>query len=163
MMEDQRGRPGGGSPDVVPERMRSGRGHIPVRTAVDAKLMERTGLDELSLRRLRKEFLVRSGKLTYLDRRALAEGGAAPRLQFMISVVNDLWTEERWNAWLQYLEHTQKDVDEMCRGDYPISPYLTRVFSALFGIKTDFLQVGASPTVDRVGASIDIWPLTGIR
>jgi len=120
-------------------------------------------MDEFSLHRARKEFAIRSQKLTYAEKRAMYEGGTCPRFRFMISVLRDVWTEERWNEWLRYLEHTQQDVDEMCRGEYPISPYLIRVFSALFGIKVDFLLLGSAPSVDKVGANIDVWPLTNIR
>lgn len=135
----------------------------PVRTAVDAKLMERTGIDELSLRRVRKEFLNRIQRLTYLEKRSLAESGTYPRFRLMINALTDLWSEECWAGWLRYLEHTQQDIDEMCRGEYPISPYIIRVFSALFGIKVDFLLLGTSPAVDRIGASIDIWPMQDAR
>lgn len=130
---------------------------------MDTKLMERTGLDEFTLRRLRKEFMVRCNRLPYAEKRALAEGGTCPRFAFMNAVLRDLWTAERWTAWLRYLEHSQQDVDEMCRGDYPISPYMIRVYSALFGIKVDFLLLGTTPCVDKVGANIDVWPMTGIR
>jgi hypothetical protein len=125
--------------------------------------MEKTGLDEFSLRRLRKEFITTCSKLSYAEKRALAEGGTIPRFRLMITTMGNLWSEERWEAWLRYLEHSQQDVDEMCAGEYPISPYLIRVFSALFGIKVDFLLLGSTPCADRMGANIDVWPLTGIR
>jgi hypothetical protein len=125
--------------------------------------MERTGIDELSLRRVRKEFLARIQKLTYLEKRALAEGGTYPRFSSMVNVLTDDWSEGCWSAWLRYLEHTQQDIDEMCRGEYPISPYIIRVFSALFGIKVDYLLLGTSPAVDKVGASIDVWPMQDAR
>lgn len=146
---------------VLPSRIRSGQAVHPTRTAVDEKLMERTGIDEFTLRRLRKEFMTKCARLTYADKRALAEGGTCPRLRYMISVMRDLWDDTRWNVWLRYLEHSQQDVDEMCRGEYPISPYLIRVFSALFGIKVDFLLLGNPPAVDKVGANIDVWPMAG--
>lgn len=148
---------------MLPQQKRSGSLAHATRTAVDAKLMERTGLDEFTLRRLRREFMVRCTQLTYADKRALAEGGTCPRFRFMISVMRNLWDGERWEGWLAYLEHSQQDIDEMCRGEYPISPYLIRVFSALFGIKVEFLLLGTSPCVDRVGANIDVWPMTGAR
>jgi hypothetical protein len=133
------------------------------RTAVDAKLMERTGLDEFTLRRTRKEFMRRCDRLTYADKRALAEGGTCPRFRFMINLLRESWAAVQWNDWLRYLEHSEQDVEEMCRGEYPISPYLIRVFSALFGIKVDFLLLGTTPSVDRIGANIDVWPYAGIR
>lgn len=149
---------------MLPQRIGSNRSTShPTRTAVDAKLMERTGLDEFTLRRVRKEFLTRCGKMTYADKRALAEGGTVPRFRLMISVLQDSWDRERWNAWLRFLEHTDQDIDEMGRGEYPISPYLIRVFSALFGIKVDYLLLGNAPSVDKVGANIDVWPLSGAR
>lgn len=144
-------------------RMLSGRVPSPTRTAVDSKLMERTGLDEFSLRRLRKEFLLTFERMAFAEKKALAEGGTCPRFQVMIGVMRQLWSADRWDSWLEYMEHSQKDVDEMCRGEYPISPYLIRVFSALFGIKVDYLLLGSTPTVDKVGANIDAWPLTGTR
>ena len=135
----------------------------PTRTAVDAKLMERTGLDEFTLRRVRRDFMRRVTKLTYADKRALTEGGTCPRFRLMITVLKESWDESSQTAWLRYLEHSEQDIEEMCRGEYPISPYLIRVFSALFGIKVDFLLLGSTPSVDKVGANIDVWPLTGIR
>jgi hypothetical protein len=125
--------------------------------------MERTGIDEFTLRRLRKEFMFTFNRMTYADKRALAEGGTCPRFTVMISVMRGLWNAERWSAWLKYMEHSQRDVDEMCRGEYPISPYLVRVFSALFGIKVDYLLLGSTPAVDKVGANIEVWPLTGAK
>ncbi len=125
--------------------------------------MERTGLDEFTLRRLRKEFMLRMGRTAYPERRALAEGGTIPRFAFMVRVMRELWSGEHWQAWLRYLEHSEQDVEEMCRGEYPISPWLIRVFSALFGIKVDFLLIGTPPCVDRIGANIDVWPMTGMR
>jgi len=148
---------------VLPNRMQSGRASHPTRTAVDVKLMERTGLDEFSLRRLRKEFVNRFGRMAYTEKRSLADGGTCPRFTLMIDVLRSLWSNARWEAWLQYLEHSQRDIDEMCRGEYPISPYLIRVFSALFGIKVDFLLLGTTPSVDKTGANIDAWPMTGTR
>lgn len=148
---------------MLPQHHGSNRGVHATRTAVDAKLMERTGLDEFTLRRVRKEFMGRCGKMTYADKRALAEGGTVPRFRIMIAVLRESWDSERWNAWLKYLEHSDQDIDEMCRGEYPISPYLIRVFSALFGIKIDFLLLGTTPAVDKVGANIDVWPLSGAR
>jgi hypothetical protein len=135
----------------------------PTRTAVDAKLVEKTTLDEFSIRRLRKEFITHCGRLTYAEKRVLTEGGTVTRFRMMITTMADAWSEERQEAWLRYLEHTRQDVAEMCAGEYPISPYLVRVFSALFGIKVDFLLLGTTPCVDRHGANIDVWPLTGIR
>lgn len=146
---------------MIPERIRPGRVSHPTRTVVDAKLMERTGLDEFSLRRLRKEFIGVNCRMPYKERRALGEAGTIPRFRLMVDTMRSLWTDDRWATWLKYLEHTQTDIDEMCRGEYPISPYLIRVFSALFGIKVDFLLLGSTPSVDREGANIDIWPLTG--
>lgn len=147
---------------MLPQRMGT-RGTHPTRTAVDAKLMERTNLDEFTLRRVRKEFMHRTDRMTYAEKRALAEGGTCPRFRLMVAVLRESWDADRWNAWLRYLEHTDQDVEEMCRGEYPISPYLIRVFSALFGIKVDYLLLGTAPSVDKVGANIDVWPLTGIR
>lgn len=134
----------------------------PVRTAQDEKLIARTGLDEITLRRLRKEFYLRCSRLSYPQRLRLAEAPTCVRLRMMIDTLQDVWQEQHWRCWLTYLEHTREDLEEMCQGEYPISPYLIRVFSALFGIKVDFLLLGSMPTADRTGASIEILPLTGI-
>ncbi|HEY8345664.1 MAG TPA: hypothetical protein VIL07_00075 [Symbiobacteriaceae bacterium] len=131
-----------------------------MRTAVDEKLIERTGLDEITLRRLRKEFHLRCSRLTYPQRLSLAEAPTCVRLRLMIDTLRDVWQEHHWEGWLRYLEHTREELDEMCRGEYPISPYLIRVFSALFGIKVDFLLLGSMPTMDRTGASIEVLPMT---
>jgi len=148
---------------VLPSRLQSGRVASPTRTAVDSKLLERTGMDEFTLRRLRKEFMLTFNRMSYAEKRALAEGGTCPRFTVMISVMRGLWDLERWDAWLTFMEHPQRDVDEMCSGEYPISPYLIRVFSALFGIKVDYLLLGSTPVVDKVGANIEVWPLTGAK
>jgi hypothetical protein len=123
--------------------------------------MERSGLDEVNLRRIRKTFMTRCAALAYPQRQMLAEGGTCPRFQLMIQVLEDTWGVRQWEAWLRYLEHTREDLAEMCRGEYPISPYLIRVFSALFGIRVEFLLLGSAPCVDRVGANIDVWPAAG--
>jgi hypothetical protein len=148
---------------VLPNHMRPDRALQVTRTAVDTKLMERTGLDEFSLRRLRKSFMVLSHRMPYLERRGLSEGGTSPRFRLMVATIHAQWPDERWSAWLCFLEHSQQDIDEMCKGEYPISPYLIRVFSALFGIKVEFLLLGTPPCVDKVGANIDVWPMTSIR
>lgn len=148
---------------MLPHRTRLGRVRYTTRTAVDGQILERTGLDEFSLRRLRKAFAVRTSRLPWTEWKRLAEGGTCPRFQLMITVLRETWTDERWNQWLRYLEHTLQDIDDMCAGEYPISPYLIRVFSALFGIKIEFLLLGTAPCIDREGASIDIWPVSGIR
>lgn len=130
------------------------------RTAIDSKLLEKTELDEFTLFRVRKAFMQLHAKLPYKARGALVENGTYPRFTFMHSVLDGCLSPQAWEKWLRYLEHTREELDEMCRGEYPISPYLVRVYSALFGIKVDFLLVGASPQADRVGASIDVVPLT---
>lgn len=144
---------------MLPERIRSSHVSHPTRTAVDAKLMERTGLDEFSLRRLRKGFMATCARMSYHDRLALKEGGIVCRFRLLVEVIRSHWPAELQAAWLQYLEHSEQDIAEMCRGEYPISPYLVRVHSALFGIKVDFLLMGAAPAADRQGANIDVWPL----
>lgn len=148
---------------VLPNRIHSGRYPHPTRTAVDAKLLERTGIDEFSLRKLRKEFSTHFAKLTYAQKLALAEGGTCPRYSLMVDVLRSVWSQSTWENWLRYLEHTEADIAEMCSGEYPISPYIVRVFSALFGIKVEFLLLGTAPMVDREGANIDVWPLAGSR
>lgn len=141
---------------------RSSRGAIAHhRTLVDNKLMEKSGLDEVSLRRVRKAFMLRYKNLNYKERQALAEEGTCARFHLMDSVLRHHLGHWMWQRWLVYLEHTERDLEEMCRGEYPISPYLMRVYSALFGIKIDFLLLGDMPVRDRVGANIDVWPLTG--
>ena len=130
------------------------------RTAVDSKLLERTGLDEFTLRRVRKAFMRAHRKLSFKDKRTLIEGGTSPRFACMHATLNTCFSGEAWAKWLTYLEHTSGELEDMCRGEYPISPYLVRVYSALFGIKVDFLLVGATPQTDRVGASIDVIPLS---
>ena len=148
---------------MLPSRIHSGRLSHPTRTVVDTKLMERTGIDEFTLRKLRKEFSVHFAKLTYAQKLALTEGGTCPRFTLMIDLLGQVWPQEGWESWLRYLEHSDRDIAEMCSGEYPISPYIIRVFSALFGIKVEFLLLGSAPVADREGASIDVWPLAGSR
>lgn len=146
---------------MVPQPLKMGRGQHPTWTAVDEKLMERTGFHPWTLRRLRHEFTRAWERLSYGQRKALAEGGACPRFTWMNEVLRGLWAPEDWNAWLTYLEHPEQDLAEMCRGEYPISPYMIRLYSALFGIKVDFLLLGYPPACDRIGANIDVVPLIG--
>lgn len=131
------------------------------RTAVDAKLMEKTGFDELTLRRVRKALMDQFSHLPWNDRARLLDGGTYPRFNFLNLVLSGTLLAERWKQWLRYLEHTDRDLLEMGRGEYPISPYLIRIYSALFGIKVDFLLIGQPPTADPRGVPIDLWPLTG--
>lgn len=130
------------------------------RTAIDAKLMEKTGLDEFTLLRIRKAFVQEYERLPYKNKRLLGEGGTCPRFALMQNVLQQRLSDEAVGMWLRYLEHSSEDLAEMCRGEFPISPYLVRVYSALFGIKVDFLLVGSAPVADRVGANIDPIPLT---
>lgn len=131
------------------------------RTAIDGELVRRTGLDELSLRRLRRQLDVRYGALSYRERLLLVERGAPERLRFLNEILRECLSAEQWGGWLRYIEHTEKDVAEMERGEYPVSPYLVRLYSALFGIRVDFLLVGHEPAPDPRGVSIDIWPPAG--
>lgn len=141
----------------VPARADRGRS-VHHRTAVDAKLMEKTGLDELTLRRVRKTFMLRWQKLPYTEKRILGEGGTCPRFEIMNQVLRQIFSREQWWSWLHYLEHSERDLAEMARGEYPISPYLIRVYSALFGIKIGYLLLGDAPMADPVGANIDVMP-----
>lgn len=147
---------------MFPHRTGPGKKRSSMRTAVDDQLMEITGMDELTLRRLRKAFLLRCSRLPYPQLQAIAEAPAHVRFALMNETLRDVWQEDHWERWLRYLEHTPEDFAEMCRGEYPISPYLMRVFSALFGIKIDFLQLGSMPSADRTVASIAVLPLTGM-
>ncbi len=131
------------------------------RTAVDAKLMERTGFDEVTLWRIRKSLMKRYAELPYQAKVKLLEGGTYPRFNFLNLVLGEGLPLEQWQRWLNYLEHTDQDLGEMGRGEYPISPYIIRIYSALYGIKVDFLLVGHPPTVEPRGVPIDLWPLTG--
>lgn len=130
-------------------------------TAVDTKLMERTGLDELTLRRVRKALMTRFARLSWGARSRLLEGGTYPRFNFLNLVLTETLAGDVWQVWLKYLEHSEEDLNEMGRGEYPISPYMIRIYSALFGIKVDFLLVGMPPTAEPRGVPIDLWPLTG--
>lgn len=147
---------------MLPHRWQSEK-PVHYRTAIDAKLMEKTGLDEFTLRRVRKLFMLRFARLSYGERRLLAEGGICVRFASLNGLLRRDLPREAWQAWLAYLEHTEQDLDDMARGEYPISPYMVRVYSALFGIKVDFLLLGSTPMVDRIGANIDVWPLTITR
>jgi len=129
------------------------------RTGVDAKVMQRTGLDEMTLLRLRRDFHQRVGVLIYAEKHKLATSGTAPRFKFMHTTMQDILTTDQQAAWQAHIEHSTRDLDDMCRGEYPISPYILRVYSALFGIKVDYLLLGSKPVVDPIGASIEIWPM----
>lgn len=133
------------------------------RTAVDAKLMERSGLDEVNLRRVRRVFRQRWNETAQSEKRALAEGPVRDRYRFITDLLQETWTPACWALWLRYVEHSQEDIEEMRQGEYPISPYLIRLFSALLAIKVDFLLAGFWPVSDEVGPNIDAYPATGVR
>lgn len=132
-----------------------------IRTAVDAKLMQRSGLDEVSLHRARRAFTQWWTKMSYREKRVLAEGPLSLRFRRAAELLERVWPPEVWQRWLQYLEHSQEDLEEMGRGEYPISPYIVRLFSALLGIKTDYLVLGAWPISHHAGTDIDILPAIG--
>lgn len=133
------------------------------RQNVDQELCDRLQLDKFSLARLRREFWRGYGHLTFTEKRALASGGTCPRFAHMVAILRRVWTPAQWQTWLRYFYHTDRDIDEMCRGEYPISPYIVRVMSALFGIKADFMCLGSAPVADSVGVNIEMWPKTGIQ
>lgn len=139
------------------------RGLRATRTAVDAKLMERSRLDEVSLRRVRRAFTERWNRAPFAHKKALAEGSICARYRFVTDLLTEVWAQETWRLWLRYLEHSERDMEEMRQGEYPISPYNVRLFSALLGIKVDFLLMGAWPISDHVGPNIDAYPATGTR
>jgi hypothetical protein len=135
-----------------------------VRTAVDDRLCERLRLERFDLVRLRREFHVQVyGRLSLKTRKELAIGGTCPRFKLMELATVSVWTGPQRSFWLSFIEHPKRDVDEMCSGEYPISPYLIRLYSALFGIKVDLLLLGRVPEVERKGTSIEIWPMVGTR
>lgn len=128
------------------------------RTLVDAKLMARSGLDEVNLRRARRAFRERWRRAPGAEKLRLAEGGMVARFAFVVETLRSVWSPEAWGVWLGYLEHTEAEIDEMLAGDYPISPYMVRVSSALLGVKVDFLTAGCWPTGDYRGPDIDACP-----
>ncbi|MFO7171501.1 MAG: hypothetical protein DIU70_000820 [Bacillota bacterium] len=140
---------------------RRGRQYVSLRTAMDDRVRERTGLDEVSLRRLRRALMARFRAVPYPVRRRLLEDGPCSRLHFLNTVLKASLPEAQWRAWLRSIEHSEQDLTEMARGEYPISPHLIRLYSALFGIKVDFLLLGHPPTVEPRGVPIDLWPATG--
>lgn len=133
------------------------------RTAVDTKLQERYPIDSFTLIRLRRELHQGWRVLTSAERKALSEGGTVPRFAMLIKAMEKVLIPDQWARWLGYTEYHQRDIDEMCRGEYPISPWLIRVFSAPFGINVDYLLLGTGPEVERAGANIDLWLSSAVR
>lgn len=127
-----------------------------IRTAIDQRLMAKSGLDEVTLARLRRELQRRYRRLRGGERRQLAEGGIASRFAFLNGLCKGVFLDSTWHLWLRYLEHTDDELAEMGAGKYPVSPYLVRVYSTLFGISVDYLCSGAWPVPDRAGSSIDV-------
>lgn len=125
--------------------------------------MERSGLDEINLRRARRAFMDRWRTMNLTVKITLRDGSICERYRFVTDLLVEAWSPEVWQCWLRYLEHSEQDIAEMRQGEYPISPYIVRLFSALLGIKVDFLLLGAWPTSDQVGASIDIYPAAGVH
>lgn len=128
------------------------------RTSLDDKLMRRSGLDEVNLRRARRAFQRRWLRTPLPERRRLAEAGTALRFGFVVSTLRTAWSPDVWNLWLRYLEHTDAEIDEMVAGEYPISPYMVRVSSALLGVTVDFLAAGCWPAGAYDGPDIDVLP-----
>lgn len=146
---------------MLPARGRGRRKAAHHRTAIDAKLMEKTGLDEVTLRRVRKALMLHFYRLPWGSRSRLLEGGTYPRFSLLNRILQDALPTHLWHLWLKYLEHSEEDIAQMGSGEYPISPYLIRIYSALFGIKIDFLLIGQPPTAEPRGVPIDLWPMTG--
>ncbi len=149
---------GRGSTQVLHSRLSGGGGLRLGRTLVDAKLMARSGLDEVNLRRARRAFRERWRRAPGAEKLRLVEGGTAARFAFVVETLRSAWSPEVWGLWLRYLEHTEAEIDEMVAGEYPISPYMVRVSSALLGMKVDFLTAGCWPTGDHLGPDIDACP-----
>ena len=147
---------------MLSNRLPGGSGLHLVRTAVDAKLMARSGLDELNLRRVRRAYRERWNRASFAEKRGLIDGGITDRYGFVVDVLKSVWQPETWDLWLRYLEHSDRDIDEMIAGEYPISPYIIRLFSALLGVKVDFLTLGAWPSGDLMGPNIDAYPAAGL-
>ncbi len=135
-----------------------GRGLRLRRTLMDGKLMDRSGLDEVNLRRARRAFQERWMRTPPHERRRLAEAGTVDRFALVIDTLRSAWSLEVWRLWLRYLEHTDAEIDEMVAGEYPISPYMMRVNSALLGVTVDFLAAGCWPAEDVHGPDIDVCP-----
>lgn len=135
-----------------------------IRTAVDDRLCERLRLVPFDLIRLRREFYHEIySKLSHKGRRTLAMGGMYPRFELMDLAMLSAWNGPLRSYWLGLVDHPQRDIDEMIKGTYPISPYVIRLYSALFGIRPDFLLLGREPAVERNGTSIEVWPMAGSR
>lgn len=143
---------------MLNSRVSGGSGLRLGRTLVDEKLMAKSGLDEVNLRRARRAFCERWRRAPVSVKRALAEGATADRFAFVVATLRSAWSPEIWQLWLRYLEHTDAEIDEMIVGEYPVSPYMVRVSSALLGVKVDFLFAGCWPTGDFLGPDIDACP-----
>lgn len=130
------------------------------RPNVDEKLCAKIGLQRFDLAHLRRQLWLKVEAMTYADKRAMAEGGTVPRFVLLNQIILQEWRRVgHWERWLKYLDHTDQDVEEMERGEYPILPYLIRNFSALFGITVDFIMLGIGPVADPVGVNIEVWPI----
>lgn len=131
---------------------------------VDQELCQRTGFNRIDLARIRQRLHNDWSILTCQDKKRLAEGGTAPRFSYLSHKLREVLTPAgQWEAWLNYIGHDERDIREMERGEYPISPYVIRIYSALFGIKVNFLLFGSAPEVDEAGCSIDVWPMVSSR
>lgn len=80
----------------------------------------------------------------------------------MVQVVRSAGSDV-WEAWKRFTQHDDRDFTEMCQGEYPISPHMINLHSALLGIRTEFLLLGSTPERDPVGARIEIWPTVQSR
>lgn len=126
--------------------------------STDALLLERSGLDEFTLHRLRAAFR-RSLKARNKELREANKGSVTSRFSWLVGIMRDVFTPAQQTAWLAYLEHSSHDIEDMCSGVYPISPYLTRIYSALFGVGVEWLLFGKGP----YKGSVDIDMFSGAR
>lgn len=130
-------------------------------TVVDDPLKEKTSLDSWTIARLRKAFRQEYDGLNLTQRAALAEGTDADRLSLMVAVMRDrVLNDEQWSSWLRYCGDEPGDVEEMCQGAFTISPFLVRMYSAVFGIKVQYLLLGDRPELNIDGRDVAVWPLT---
>ena len=136
-------------------------------------LIEKTGLDTMTILRARRELARHIGNMKYLELRSLPEMGIGARFGILDAIMRNILTEQNrgqegkfgetpkaaYAEWVQkYLEFTPNDTDEMTKSEYPISPYVIRRYSALFGISPDFLLRGDKPTKPyATKANIDDW------
>lgn len=110
---------------------------LPEQAAAALQLIERSDLDELTVRRLRRNLRGVWRALTPAHGRFLVEAAFTVRLQALDLVVRRTLTPEQRPIWLRFLGLTEEELEAMLRKGAPPTPEVVQIYSALFEMAKD--------------------------